>query len=105
MFMTICPYVIMSAVPPQNCMYDSCSCEKSEECMCGAVSAYVYACSAAGIHIHGWRSTICGALDTCDDTRDVLDDSGAHMRCPLVHGVVHQAPSAAVQQIPSTATT
>lgn len=86
-------------------MYDSCSCEKSEECMCGAVSAYVYACSAAGIHIRGWRSTICGALDTCDDTRDVLDDSLAHMRCPHVNRVVHQAPSAAVQQILCTATT
>lgn len=43
----------------QNCMYDSCNCEKSEDCMCAAVSAYVYACSAAGIHLSGWRSTIC----------------------------------------------
>lgn len=34
--------------------------------MCAAVSAYVYACSAAGIHILNWRSTTCGELNTCD---------------------------------------
>lgn len=34
--------------------------------MCGAVSAYVYACSAAGIHIRDWRPTICGKLNMCD---------------------------------------
>lgn len=28
--------------------------------MCAAVSAYVHACSAVGIHLSGWRSTICG---------------------------------------------
>lgn len=44
----------------QNCMYDTCNCEKSEDCMCAAVSSYVYACSAAGVHISGWRKTICG---------------------------------------------
>lgn len=44
----------------QNCMYDTCNCEKSEDCMCAAVSSYVYACSAAGVHISGWRKTVCG---------------------------------------------
>eukprot|EP00064_Thunnus_orientalis_P018085 superscaffoldBa00004049_g18176 len=44
----------------ENCMYDSCNCEKSEDCMCAAVSSYVHACAAAGIHISGWRKTICG---------------------------------------------
>lgn len=28
--------------------------------MCAAVSSYVHACSAAGVHISGWRDTICG---------------------------------------------
>ncbi|CAB1452926.1 unnamed protein product [Pleuronectes platessa] len=53
-----------SAISPtsykDNCMYDSCNCDKSEVCMCAAISSYVYACSAAGIHLTGWRSTICG---------------------------------------------
>ncbi|XP_060923656.1 mucin-5AC-like [Limanda limanda] len=44
----------------ENCMYDSCNCEKSEECMCAAVSSYVHACASAGIQINGWRKTICG---------------------------------------------
>uniref|UniRef100_A0A3B3UWY4 Mucin-5AC-like n=1 Tax=Poecilia latipinna TaxID=48699 RepID=A0A3B3UWY4_9TELE len=49
-----------SSYKDQNCMYDGCNCEKSEDCMCAAVSSYVYACSAAGVHISGWRETICG---------------------------------------------
>ncbi|CAB1452923.1 unnamed protein product [Pleuronectes platessa] len=44
----------------ENCMYDSCNCEKSEECMCAAVSSYVHACASAGIQINGWRKIICG---------------------------------------------
>lgn len=32
--------------------------------MCAAVSSYVYACSAAGIEISGWRVTICGESTT-----------------------------------------
>ncbi|XP_076011969.1 mucin-5B-like [Genypterus blacodes] len=43
-----------------NCMYDSCNCEKSEDCMCAAVSSYVHACAAVGIQIRSWRETICG---------------------------------------------
>uniref|UniRef100_UPI0037E7E5E0 mucin-2-like n=1 Tax=Semicossyphus pulcher TaxID=241346 RepID=UPI0037E7E5E0 len=55
-----------STVPPntyvENCMYDSCSCDNSEDCMCTAVSSYVLACSAAGVHLSGWRKDICGDL-------------------------------------------
>uniref|UniRef100_A0A3B3DYL4 VWFD domain-containing protein n=1 Tax=Oryzias melastigma TaxID=30732 RepID=A0A3B3DYL4_ORYME len=46
-----CHSVISPAVYKENCMYDTCTCEKSEDCMCAAVSSYVYACSAAGVHI------------------------------------------------------
>uniref|UniRef100_A0A671UA38 VWFD domain-containing protein n=1 Tax=Sparus aurata TaxID=8175 RepID=A0A671UA38_SPAAU len=44
----------------ENCIYDSCNCEKSEDCMCAAVSSYVHACAAVGIQLSGWRTTICG---------------------------------------------
>ncbi|KAM8762761.1 uncharacterized protein AB9X84_007402 isoform 2-T2 [Acanthopagrus schlegelii] len=44
----------------ENCIYDSCNCEKSEDCMCAAVSSYVHACAAVGIQLSGWRKTICG---------------------------------------------
>ncbi|KAM8889402.1 LOW QUALITY PROTEIN: mucin-2-like [Synchiropus picturatus] len=47
-----------------NCMYDTCNCEKSEDCMCAAVSAYVYACSAAGVLITGWRDVMCDKFST-----------------------------------------
>ncbi|XP_047436677.1 LOW QUALITY PROTEIN: mucin-5AC-like [Mugil cephalus] len=49
----------------ENCMYDSCNCEKSEDCMCAAVSSYVHACAVAGIQISGWRNSICGKYASC----------------------------------------
>uniref|UniRef100_A0A3P8ZHK1 VWFD domain-containing protein n=2 Tax=Esox lucius TaxID=8010 RepID=A0A3P8ZHK1_ESOLU len=58
-----------SEINPQsyktNCMYDTCNCEKSEDCMCAAISSYVHACSAAGILLSGWRDTICKKFATC----------------------------------------
>ncbi|XP_047196243.1 mucin-5B, partial [Hippoglossus stenolepis] len=54
-----------------NCMYDSCNCDQSEVCMCAAISSYVYACSAAGIHLTGWRSTICE--EVCDQVCPCYD--------------------------------
>uniref|UniRef100_A0AAZ1XZW9 VWFD domain-containing protein n=1 Tax=Oreochromis aureus TaxID=47969 RepID=A0AAZ1XZW9_OREAU len=53
-----CHAVVSPSTYKDNCMYDTCNCEKSEDCMCAAVSSYVYACSAAGVHITGWRKTI-----------------------------------------------
>ncbi|PWA32798.1 hypothetical protein CCH79_00018026, partial [Gambusia affinis] len=55
-----CHSVVSPSSYKDNCLYDACNCEKSEDCMCAAVSSYVYACSAAGVHISGWRETICG---------------------------------------------
>uniref|UniRef100_A0A7N6BXK0 Mucin 5AC, oligomeric mucus/gel-forming n=1 Tax=Anabas testudineus TaxID=64144 RepID=A0A7N6BXK0_ANATE len=43
----------------QSCIYDSCACENSEECLCAAISSYVHACAAAGIFLNGWRDSIC----------------------------------------------
>ncbi|XP_034418342.1 mucin-5AC-like [Cyclopterus lumpus] len=59
-----CHSVISPNIFNDNCMYDSCNCVKAEDCMCAAVSSYVFACSVAGIHISGWRATICGTLST-----------------------------------------
>ncbi|XP_036432326.1 mucin-5B [Colossoma macropomum] len=36
-----------------RCIYDTCNCAKSEECMCAAVSSYVYACAAKGMDTAG----------------------------------------------------
>uniref|UniRef100_A0AAY4DDD1 VWFD domain-containing protein n=1 Tax=Denticeps clupeoides TaxID=299321 RepID=A0AAY4DDD1_9TELE len=43
----------------KRCKYASCSCEKSEDCMCAVVSSYVRACSAKGVFLPGWRTTVC----------------------------------------------
>ncbi|KAM6989182.1 mucin-2-like [Tautogolabrus adspersus] len=60
------------AVDPNSfkdvCMYDSCNCDNSEDCMCAAVSAYVFACSAAGVNLRNWRKNICGQYTLCPET-------------------------------------
>nr|CAI9704873.1 unnamed protein product [Rangifer tarandus platyrhynchus] len=49
-----------------NCMFDTCNCEKSEDCMCAALSSYVRACASRGILLSGWRDGVCTkAMATC----------------------------------------
>lgn len=45
---------------PQNCLFDTCNCERSEECLCAALSSYVRACAAQGVLLSGWRDGVCG---------------------------------------------
>ncbi|KAL3993489.1 KRAB domain-containing zinc finger protein [Sarotherodon galilaeus] len=68
-----CHAVVSPGTYKHNCMYDTCNCEKSEDCMCAAVSSYVYACSAAGVHISGWRKTICEKFSTSCAAETVYD--------------------------------
>ncbi|XP_073745914.1 mucin-5B [Callorhinus ursinus] len=42
-----------------NCMFDTCNCEKSEDCLCAALSSYVHACAAKGVLLSGWRDGVC----------------------------------------------
>ncbi|XP_013358421.1 PREDICTED: mucin-5AC [Chinchilla lanigera] len=42
-----------------NCMFDTCNCEKSEDCLCAALSSYVQACAAKGVLLRGWRDGVC----------------------------------------------
>uniref|UniRef100_A0A3Q3F5P0 VWFD domain-containing protein n=1 Tax=Labrus bergylta TaxID=56723 RepID=A0A3Q3F5P0_9LABR len=62
------------AVDPNSfkdiCMYDSCNCDNSEDCMCASVSAYVLACSAAGVTLRNWRKniSICNSDIYCQRT-------------------------------------
>uniref|UniRef100_A0A452J1B5 Uncharacterized protein n=1 Tax=Gopherus agassizii TaxID=38772 RepID=A0A452J1B5_9SAUR len=48
-----------STVNPDNCLFDTCNCEKSEDCMCAALSTYVKACAAKGVLLNGWRTNVC----------------------------------------------
>ncbi|XP_057184367.1 mucin-5AC-like, partial [Triplophysa rosa] len=47
-----------------NCIYDSCNCERTEDCMCAALSSYVHACAARGILLDGWRDVTCKKYTT-----------------------------------------
>ncbi|XP_044050298.1 LOW QUALITY PROTEIN: mucin-5B-like [Siniperca chuatsi] len=52
-----------------SCIYDTCICENSEECMCAAISSYVHACAAEGVLMDGWRDTTCQKYtDGCPST-------------------------------------
>ncbi|XP_048463238.1 mucin-5B-like [Rhincodon typus] len=52
----------------EQCKYDSCNCEKSEDCMCAALSSYVQACATKGIVISNWRMNVCSKYLTCPKT-------------------------------------
>ncbi|XP_010568204.1 PREDICTED: mucin-5AC-like, partial [Haliaeetus leucocephalus] len=54
-----CHSTVNPEVYQKNCMFDTCNCEKSEDCMCAALSSYVRACAAKGVVITGWRSKAC----------------------------------------------
>ncbi|XP_043438003.1 mucin-5AC [Prionailurus bengalensis] len=49
-----------------NCMFDTCNCQKSEDCLCAALSSYVRACAAKGVLLRGWRDGVCAKpMATC----------------------------------------
>ncbi|XP_044538021.1 mucin-5AC [Gracilinanus agilis] len=55
----LCHTAVNPALYHSNCMFDTCNCEKSEDCLCAALSAYVQACAARGVLLSGWRSGVC----------------------------------------------
>nr|XP_042138029.1 mucin-5B [Peromyscus maniculatus bairdii] len=53
-----------------NCIFDTCNCEKSEDCMCAALSSYVHACAAKGVLLSGWRDGVCTKyMNNCPQTK------------------------------------
>ncbi|XP_066475572.1 mucin-5AC-like [Tiliqua scincoides] len=48
----------------KNCIFDTCNCERSEDCMCAALSSYVRACADKGIELLGWRANVCTKYTT-----------------------------------------
>ncbi|XP_073687677.1 uncharacterized protein [Garra rufa] len=52
-----------STVNPESyykrCKYSSCTCEKSEDCLCAVFSSYARACAVKGIFLQGWRKIVC----------------------------------------------
>ncbi|XP_008588542.1 PREDICTED: mucin-5AC-like, partial [Galeopterus variegatus] len=63
---TRCHTAVDPATYYSNCMFDTCNCEKSEDCLCAALSSYVHACAAKGVLLSGWRGGVCTkSLTTC----------------------------------------
>nr|XP_020826519.1 mucin-5AC [Phascolarctos cinereus] len=54
-----CHAVVSPSIYHSNCMFDTCNCEKSEDCLCAALSSYVQACAARGVLLSGWRAGVC----------------------------------------------
>ncbi|XP_009890327.1 PREDICTED: mucin-5AC, partial [Charadrius vociferus] len=59
-----CHYAVNPSVYHTNCMFDTCNCENSEDCLCAALSSYVRACAAKGIQLYGWRTDVCSKYTT-----------------------------------------
>ncbi|NWV80218.1 MUC5A protein, partial [Dasyornis broadbenti] len=59
-----CHYAVNPAVYHTNCMFDTCNCENSEDCLCAALSSYVRACAAKGVQLQGWRTDVCSKYTT-----------------------------------------
>ncbi|XP_018112525.2 mucin-5B-like [Xenopus laevis] len=54
-----CHYVVNPNIYYKNCLTDTCSCERSEECMCAALFSYVQACAAKGVILTNWNNLVC----------------------------------------------
>ncbi|XP_048463236.1 mucin-2-like [Rhincodon typus] len=53
----------------KKCMYDSCNCDKNEDCMCSALYSYVRACASKGVMLTNWRTKVCDSyVKTCPAT-------------------------------------
>ncbi|XP_071414872.1 mucin-5AC isoform X3 [Pithys albifrons albifrons] len=59
-----CHSTVNPEVYQKNCMFDTCNCEKSEDCMCAALSSYARACAAKGVLLTGWRRKACTKYTT-----------------------------------------
>ncbi|ELK13196.1 Mucin-5B [Pteropus alecto] len=54
-----CHSIVNPAPFHANCLFDTCNCEKSEDCLCAALSSYARACAAKGVLLSGWRAGVC----------------------------------------------
>ncbi|CAN0428794.1 unnamed protein product [Lampetra planeri] len=43
----------------KRCLYDTCSCQDSEACLCAALSSYALACASKHVVLEGWREHLC----------------------------------------------
>ncbi|XP_040183666.1 uncharacterized protein LOC120916795 [Rana temporaria] len=46
----------------ENCIADTCSCAKLEDCMCAAILSYVKICAAKGVFLSNWKLSPCACV-------------------------------------------
>ncbi|XP_062859721.1 mucin-2-like [Trichomycterus rosablanca] len=75
----------------ERCIYDACNCANSEECMCGAVSSYVFACASKGVMLDDWRDVMCGKFSNdCSGNREYsYNRSSCEQTCRSLSGYDH----------------
>ncbi|XP_042073234.1 mucin-2-like [Haplochromis burtoni] len=54
-----CHSVVDAETYYKRCIYASCNCEKSEDCLCAVFSSFARACASKGVFLIGWRKDVC----------------------------------------------
>ncbi|KAM9221912.1 mucin-5AC [Dugong dugon] len=70
----LCHASVNPATYYSNCLFDTCNCEKSEDCLCAALSAYVHTCATKGVLLRSWRDGACTKpMTTCPESLTYRD--------------------------------
>uniref|UniRef100_A0A3Q2CGB5 Mucin-2-like n=1 Tax=Cyprinodon variegatus TaxID=28743 RepID=A0A3Q2CGB5_CYPVA len=64
----------------QRCIYSTCSCEKSEACLCAVFSSYARACAEKGVFVTNWKESVCTYTKSCPASQTF---SYTNKRCQL----------------------
>ncbi|KAE8296209.1 Mucin-2 [Larimichthys crocea] len=65
----------------KRCMYATCTCAKTEDCLCAVLSSYARACASKGVNLTGWRDNVCNKhAKTCPKSQIF---SYEHQRCQM----------------------
>ncbi|XP_053514218.1 LOW QUALITY PROTEIN: mucin-5B [Artibeus jamaicensis] len=66
-----CHSVVSPGPFHSHCLFDTCNCENSEDCLCAALSSYVRACAARGVLLRGWRAGVCAKyMSSCPKSQN-----------------------------------
>ncbi|XP_014888398.1 mucin-2-like, partial [Poecilia latipinna] len=76
-----CRSVVDPEMFHKRCIYSTCSCEKSEACLCAVFSSYARACAEKGVFLTNWRDNVCDTeTKSCPASQTF---SYTHQRCQL----------------------
>uniref|UniRef100_A0A3Q1JQF6 VWFD domain-containing protein n=1 Tax=Anabas testudineus TaxID=64144 RepID=A0A3Q1JQF6_ANATE len=76
-----CRSVVDPEMYYKRCIYATCNCEKSEDCLCAVLSSYARACASKGVLLTGWRKDVCDKYTKSCPESQIF--SYKHQRCQL----------------------